>query len=147
MRSGSSKRSRQGGGGKITAASKIAGVEISNTEGVTLARSAWTLPETVRNLRTILADAARGSAGFVVGIDEVDKIEDVTAARRFVDDLKAIFHVPGCFFLVSVSDDAIASFETRGLPFRDAFDSAFDEIVRVEYGNLRRRMSSKWKGW
>jgi len=125
-----------GWGGKVTATSQVLSAEISNTEGVTFARSAWTLPETVRNLREILAEAAVGSAAFVVGIDEVDKIEDVVAARRFIDDIKAVFHVPNCFFLVSVSDDAVASFETRGLPFRDAFDSAFDEVVRIEYGKL-----------
>src|SRR5260370_37647985 len=34
--------------------------------------------------------------------------------------------------MVSVSDDALNAFERRGLPLRDAFDSSFDEILRVE---------------
>ncbi|GAA3793537.1 hypothetical protein GCM10022226_11080 [Sphaerisporangium flaviroseum] len=33
--------------------------------------------------------------------------------------------------MISVSDDAMNAFERRGLPFRDAFDSSFDEIIRV----------------
>src|SRR5260370_6905383 len=33
--------------------------------------------------------------------------------------------------MVSVSDDALNAFERRGLPLRDAFDSSFDEILRV----------------
>jgi hypothetical protein len=48
-----------------------------------------------------------------------------------LNDIKAIFGIDRCFFLVSVSEDAIASFERRGMPFRDAFDSAFDEIIAV----------------
>nr|WP_296069865.1 hypothetical protein [uncultured Actinoplanes sp.] len=35
--------------------------------------------------------------------------------------------------MLSMSEDAISSFERRGLPFRDVFDSAFDEVVRVPY--------------
>jgi hypothetical protein len=31
-----------------------------------------------------------------------------------------------------VSENAMSSFERRGLPFRDVFDSTFDEIVRIE---------------
>ncbi|MBA2895099.1 hypothetical protein [Nonomuraea soli] len=38
---------------------------------------------------------------------------------------------PPVYFPVSVSDDALMAFERRGLPLRDAFDSSFDEILRV----------------
>jgi hypothetical protein len=37
---------------------------------------------------------------------------------------------------VSVSENAISSFERRGLPFRDVFDSAFDDIRHVDYLTL-----------
>lgn len=39
---------------------------------------------------------------------------------------------------MSVSGDAIASFERRGLPFRDVFDSAFSEVVSVPYLSLEQ---------
>src|SRR5439155_21212139 len=48
---------------------------------------------------------------------------------------------PHVYFLVSVSDEALTSFERRGLPLRDVFDSSFDEIIRVEplrYEDSRR---------
>jgi hypothetical protein len=44
-----------------------------------------------------------------------------------------LFGVPGCFFLVSISEDAMANFERRGLPLRDVFDSSFDDVIRVGY--------------
>ncbi len=67
-----------------------------------------------------------------IGIDELDKMED-EQARRFLNEIKVIFRVSGCFYLVSVSEDAMAYFERRGLPFRDVFDSSFDDMVRVGY--------------
>ncbi len=69
----------------------------------------------------------------IVGIDESDKLESDDRAREFVNELKALFGQRRCYYLVSVSEDAISSFERRGMPFRDAFDSAFDEIIRVPY--------------
>jgi hypothetical protein len=51
----------------------------------------------------------------------------------FFNDIKAVFGIRRCFYLISVSEDALASFELRGLPVRDAFDSSFDGIVRVDY--------------
>lgn len=67
-----------------------------------------------------------------IGIDELDKMED-ERARRFLNEVKVIFRVSGCFYLVSVSEDAMAYFERRGLPFRDVFDSSFDDVMRVGY--------------
>jgi len=69
----------------------------------------------------------------VIGIDELDKIQSAEEAVQFVDDIKSIFGIPGCFFLISISDDALADFERRGLPFRNAFDSAFDEVIALNY--------------
>jgi hypothetical protein len=83
----------------------------------------------------------------VIGIDEVDKI-DADSARRFLNDIKAIFAIPNCLYLVSVSDEALEIYEQRILLGRTAFDSAFDEIIRVRPLNfdscrrlLRRRIA------
>ena len=83
----------------------------------------------------------------VIGIDEFDKMESEDDARRFLNEVKSVFGMPDCFYLVSVSEDAMSSFERRGLPFRDVFDSSFDDIRRVDYLNfdtsialLRRRV-------
>jgi len=64
----------------------------------------------------------------LIGIDEVDKI-DADSAQRFLSDIKAIFGVPNCLYLVSVSDEALAVFEQRVLLGRTAFDSSFDEVM------------------
>jgi hypothetical protein len=74
----------------------------------------------------------------VIGIDELDKMESDQTARQFLNDIKGVFGVRNCFYLVSMSEDAMSSFERRGLPFRDVFDSSFDAIQRVAYLQPRR---------
>jgi hypothetical protein len=90
------------------------------------------LPELVDAYKRFLARvAARDTV--VIGIDELDKIESDEKAQRFLNDIKVVFGVYNVFFLVSVSENAMSQFERRGLPFRDAFDSAFDDVVIVDH--------------
>jgi hypothetical protein len=96
-----------------------------------LERQVMSYPELVSRLRGLLSLAAE-TYDIVIGIDELDKLESGPDADRFLNELKAMFGVPGTYFLVSVSEDAMSRFERRGLPFRDVFDSTFDEIVRVQ---------------
>jgi hypothetical protein len=72
----------------------------------------------------------------LVCIDELDKLESDEAAQRFLNGIKSVFHQARCYYLVSVSENAMSSFERRGLPIRDAFDSSFDEVVQVDYQSL-----------
>jgi TRAP-type C4-dicarboxylate transport system permease small subunit len=67
----------------------------------------------------------------VIGIDEIDKM-NADSAKRFLNDIKAIFGMLDCLYLVSVSDEALQIYEQRILLGRTAFDSAFDEISRVQ---------------
>jgi hypothetical protein len=92
------------------------------------------VPEIVKGIKALLP--VRGAA--VVAIDELDKLESVDKARVFLNEIKGILDAPNTRFLVSMSEDAIASFERRGLPFRDVFDSAFDEVVRVPYLTVKQ---------
>jgi hypothetical protein len=71
----------------------------------------------------------------IIGIDELDKLGSVATAENFLNDIKGIFGIRGCYFLVSVSEDAAASFHRRGVPYRDVFDSCFDDIVIADYLN------------
>jgi hypothetical protein len=109
-------------------------VERTTTGGETLARVPLTYPEIVAEFHEYTGDLVRDGKSVVIGIDELDKL-DPDAAFRFMNDVKAIFdgHVPGCYYLVSVSEEALAGFEQRGLPTRDVFDTAFDEMLRVDY--------------
>lgn len=76
--------------------------------------------------------SAHGGKGrVVIGIDEVDKIRDSDRAEAFLNDVKAIFGVPGCLYLVSLSEDAMAGFARRTPSIRTTFDSALDELVLV----------------
>jgi hypothetical protein len=68
----------------------------------------------------------------VIGIDELDKMASAKEAARFLNEIKALFGHPGVYYLVSLSEDAAASFEQRGVGIRDVFESVFDSVVRVE---------------
>ena len=94
-------------------------------------------PELVGRFRDFLREAAEFVASrdgkVLVGIDELDRISNGDDAQRFINELKAVFNVPNCYFLVSVSEDALADFELAAMGMRTVFDSAFDTIVRVDY--------------
>ncbi|MGP4014853.1 P-loop NTPase fold protein [Saccharopolyspora sp. 5N708] len=97
-----------------------------------------TYPEAVDEFRRFAEYAverlrqAEVNERLVIAIDELDKIAEPEKAQELINDIKGIFDVPGCLFLVSVSDDAIIAFERRGIPARDAFDSAFSEMIRMD---------------
>ena len=102
------------------------------------AEQAFTLPELVESFRVYSARVASwqrsahgGEGRVVISIDEVDKIRDSDRAEAFLNDIKAIFGVPGCLYLVSLSEDAMAGFARRTPSIRSTFDSAFDELVPV----------------
>ncbi|QYC41729.1 hypothetical protein Nocox_20605 [Nonomuraea coxensis DSM 45129] len=111
------------------------GAEGQLSGGVTRAEQPLSHPEVVEEFRgfarrvSALVHAYGGRV--FVGVDELDKIGSAEQAERFLNELKGVLGIPHVYFLVSVSDDALVSFERRGIPLRDAFDSSFDEIVRV----------------
>ncbi|MDN3357133.1 hypothetical protein [Actinomadura sp. DC4] len=112
------------------------GTEGSRTRGVSRAEQPMSYPEIVDEFRAFAAEVAAfldedGNRVFI-GVDELDKIGSAEQAERFLNEIKGVFGIPHTYFLVSVSDDALTSFERRGLPLRDAFDSSFDEIVRAD---------------
>jgi hypothetical protein len=111
--------------------------DVGFTGSVQRAERALTYPEIVAELQDFIGQigpVAHGEPSVVVAIDELDKIESVEQAQRFINEIKGVFGVDHAQFLVSVSDDALASFEQGGsAPIRDAFDSAFDEIVRINH--------------
>jgi hypothetical protein len=111
------------------------GVEAGITGGTTLSELQMSFPDVVAAYRGFLNQAAaRGR--IVIGIDELDKMESEDKAREFLNAIKVIFGLDRCYYLISVSEDAMASFERRGIPYRDVFDSSFDEIVKVPYLDL-----------
>jgi len=115
---------------------KVPVAEAGFETGRQLVERQMTLPELVGELRAFLIEILKEFERVVIGIDELDKLESDKEAQRFITDIKALFGISGVFYLVSVSESALVQFEQRGLPFRDVFDSSFDEVVRVEHLNF-----------
>ncbi|MFE6507651.1 hypothetical protein ACFVDI_05810 [Nocardioides sp. NPDC057767] len=125
----------------------IGGVKLSANRSVERSVRAWSYPELISEMKEFLGQVTgevvgrrgRNSIadydpfGVVVVIDELDKIDSVEDVQRFINEIKGIFDAPGTQVLVSISEDALAAFEMRGLPVRDAFDSAFAQVVRIGY--------------
>lgn len=105
------------------------GLEGGASRTAELAERPLTYPEIVALFRDFLEQIATVRK-IRIGIDELDKM-DAETARRFLNEIKAVFRVPGCFFLISISEDAMSFFERRGLPIRDAFDSTFDDVIHI----------------
>jgi hypothetical protein len=103
--------------------------QVGLNEARSIAEYQQSLPDIIASLRAFLRRIASEQGGFIIAVDELDKIASDAKAAQFLNDLKGIFGVRNCYYLVSVSEEAMSSFELRGFPFRDAFDSAFDEIV------------------
>jgi hypothetical protein len=125
-----------------------AGVEAGWNASVQRAEQNLTNPEIVESFRQFAARSAATLSRanvidrLVIAVDELDKISDPAQAHEMVNDIKGIFGVPNCLFLVSVSEDAMSAFERRGIPVRDAFDSAFTQMVRMDHFTLAE--SRRW---
>lgn len=122
----------KGSSGGLDVAPGILKASVGSTRETSTTDRPLSHPEAVDLFRRYLLDVTDAYGRVVIGIDEVDKIAIDEDAARFLNGTKALFGVSRAFYLVSVSDSAVASFERRGLPFRDAFDSCFDDIVRVD---------------
>lgn len=109
---------------------------LSAKRATSLAQQPQTYPEIVDSLKRFLGRTAleldEHNRRLVIGIDELDRIEPAATARTFLNELKAVFDVPKCLFVLSVSDEALREAELAPVGRRDAFDSAIDEIIRVE---------------
>ena len=96
-----------------------------------------TYPEIAASFRHFLEAVAeeinKEGAAVYISIDELDKIASGDRARQFINDAKVVFDVDGVYYFISVSTEAMVAFESRGMPLRDAFDSAFDEVIMLDY--------------
>jgi hypothetical protein len=111
------------------------GAQVGFSANTTMTEKPMTFPELVQRLNDFLRMVAQERQVFI-GIDELDKIDTEGDAYRFVNDIKGLFGHEHCYYLVSISQNAMSAFERRGLPLRDAFDSAFDAVVEVDHLDL-----------
>jgi hypothetical protein len=106
-----------------------------------------TLPDVVQSYRQFATDVALwwraetgGRGKLMVGIDEADRIAEPEAAENFVNEIKSVFGIPHCVYLVSVSEEALANFERRVVRIRTVFDSAFDHVILLRPLQLRESL-------
>jgi hypothetical protein len=119
--------------------------QVGRSGSRTLTPTAMSVPEIVAGFRAFTdtlsaSDTSRKDAPpvpVVIGIDEVDKIEDPKTAQDFFNQIKGLFGDTQCLFLISISDDAMAAYERRGLPLRDAFDSSLSTVITLSYMSRR----------
>lgn len=97
----------------------------------------WTTPELVAHLGSFIEQIARTEAverrrRVMICIDEVDRIGSVDEATKFLSEIKAIFGLPHCYFVVTVAEELGLLLSQRGMNGRSIADSAFDEIIVLE---------------
>jgi len=74
----------------------------------------------------------------IIGIDEMDRIEDARGAHRFLAELKPVFGTSNCVYLISVSPGTLAAADELDGRTRNSATSVFDEMVWVEQLSLAR---------
>lgn len=68
----------------------------------------------------------------IIVIDELDKIHDPEQVKALLTEIKGALFSKGCFYLISISEDAARSFRYRLTSGRDIFESTFDEIIEIQ---------------
>jgi len=114
------------------------GLALNMNKASSVKYTPWTLPELVSYTRRFMADislqmkvSARASRPVVVAIDEIDRIASLEDAEGFIGEIKAVFGVEGCYFLVAVAEDVGSLFAQRATTGRSILENAFDETVAV----------------
>lgn len=126
--------SREEGQKETGSANLLGGLfTVGGEDNVTRKRRELSQPELVARFQEMLTQFSQDQSGnrFVIFIDELDKLDDIDDLVNAINGIKDLLHLPGVHFVVSVSVDALVRFEERGLAARDAFDSAFDTVIRM----------------
>ncbi|WP_157017695.1 P-loop NTPase fold protein [Cryptosporangium arvum] len=114
---------------------KIGSVGLEGQGKLSRAERALTHADSVHALRHFMyriSQITRRKTPVIICVDELDKLNKGSDAVKVVNGLKDLFHVAGVHFLVSVSNDALLRFATRGVPLRDVFDSSFDTLIELK---------------
>jgi hypothetical protein len=78
------------------------------------------------------ADGPRADVRLVIGIDQMDQIDNPGAACKFLNELSAEFGVPKCVYLLSVSPGTMAAADQRTVPLKTSSSGVFDEVTWVD---------------
>jgi hypothetical protein len=67
----------------------------------------------------------------IIAIDELDKVTNPEDVRKILLEIKGALFEKGCFYLISISEDAARAFRGRLTEGRDIFESSFDEVLEI----------------
>lgn len=84
-----------------------------------------------RSFAKLIAETLHGD--LVIGIDELDKVENIAAVRTLLRDIKGIFEDSGARFLVSISEAAATALQLGPLKADDQneFGSSFYTVIEL----------------
>lgn len=68
----------------------------------------------------------------IIAIDELDKVIDTQRLHEMLKSIKAIFEIPGVYYILSISEDALGTYQLRHLQTKNEIDSAFTHIFKLE---------------
>jgi hypothetical protein len=112
------------------------GISAGLNAGSSLKHIPWSLPELVHSIRGFIeataAEIRQSDGKILICIDEIDRIGSIEKAERFISEIKAIFGIENCYFLVSVAEDVGSIFGRRALASKSVFETAFDEVILIE---------------
>jgi len=121
------------------------GAQAASSHNVEFAQQTMTHPEVVHAFRDFLRSTVEilateyGSlpAPVIIAIDELDRLPPESSAS-FISEIKALLSppLPGCLYLMAVSDEAMFSLDTAGNVSQDFFYSAFDAMIHVGHLEL-----------
>ena len=91
------------------------------------------LPEVIADYEMFLRHLSLIYRPIFVLIDDLEKAVALDKAREILLDVKKIFGVPGCFYLIAISDEAMNQFHWREITVRNPMDSTLDSVVYIDY--------------
>ena len=68
----------------------------------------------------------------VVCVDELDKIVEMSDLRNFLRRMKTVFEIPGCFYYLSLAEDAWVRLYSGPTEGKNELDSSLDHVVRID---------------
>jgi AAA+ ATPase superfamily predicted ATPase len=82
----------------------------------------------------------------IICIDELDKIADPEEVKKLLRGIKGAIFQKNCYYLISISEDAVRSFRTRISAERDMLESTFDEMINLDRIdlNIARKIAKQW---
>jgi hypothetical protein len=132
----------------------VRGASFSLSKGVSEQYAPWSMPEMVGRIREFLEDISDSGGCYngplIIGIDEIDRIGSIEQAERFIGEIKSIFGIKNCFFLVSVAEDVGFLFSRRSIVGQSTLEHSFDDVVVVEtleFGEAREMLSTRVPGF